>query len=433
MAKKLITFLGTNPYIHCKYRYKDNESQAVRYIQEALAEIICKDWKQEDKILVFATKGEQGSIKKNWENGEISRFDKFGQEFEKEPLGLQDRLKKLSLSCQIEMIAIPDGTQEGEIWEIIREINEQIEQSDELYFDITHSFRFIPMVIPSLISFLKTTKDITLKAIHYGAFEVLGSNQNVVKIPIEKRVAPIRELKELYKMIEWAEATNAFLQFGSGKDLINQLDNIEYFPKKVKSYLKPLKRNIQNIDDGLKYNDISKFKKKDTVKLGKKINLEEAPNLFTLKELSPKIENYINQWDREDDIKNGLLAAKWCLNNDRFAQSLTFAQEALINYFIKLLNMEDKKEYRSLINFIVQVSLMKKEKNEFSNSQLEDIYYKNIDIWLDKLKKIDKSILENFIKISEWRNIISHAKKADRNEMIDKFPLILDNIFKYIS
>jgi len=433
MAKIFISFLGTNPYLHCKYKLdEENISEPVRYIQEALAQIVCKDWKKEDKILIFATNGEQGSIKKNWENGEVNKFDEFGKKFEKEPTGLKDRLEKLNLSSQIDMIPIPDGMKDGEIWKIIEEINNQIEIEDELYFDITHSFRYIPMIIPPLISFLKITKNIILKTIYYGAFETLGFPKDITSVELEKREAPIRELKELYKMIEWAEATTAFLKFGSGKDLIEQLDNIKSMPKKVNNSMLALKRNIEKVDNALKYNNISEFKIKDNIKIGKKIKLKEFPNLFALKELSPKIEGYLNQWDREDDIKNGILATKWCLENDRFAQALTFYQETLITYFISLLEMGDNKSYRGLINFIIKVKIGEKNKNEFSNNAMKEEYNQNIDKWLNFLDKIDNESLKYFVKISDWRNIINHAKKSNRKNMIKEFPNILEHIEKHI-
>ena len=68
MANKLITFLGTNDYLHTKYSFKDKESEPVRYVQEAIAQGLCKDWGKKDSIIVFATTGENGSIKRNWEN-----------------------------------------------------------------------------------------------------------------------------------------------------------------------------------------------------------------------------------------------------------------------------------------------------------------------------------------------------------------------------
>ncbi len=431
MAKKFITFLGTNPYLHCKYEIKNKSyiSKPVRYIQEALAECFCNDWSSEDEFIVLASNGENGSIKKNWENSSISKYDTYGQEFEKEPKGLKDRLNDLKLSCNVDMVPIPDGTKEGEIWKIIEKITTKVNREDELYIDITHSFRFIPMIVPSLISFLKTTKDIKLNSIHYGAFEVLGSNQEVCNMNLDERVAPVRELTELYSMIEWAEAVNAFINFGSGEELNQKLNiaktNIE--DKKIRNGIQPIINNVKKIDAALKFNNILELKKTDNLKLSKKIDISKAPNLYPLKEILPTLENYLYQWN-DNKVENGLLATKWSLKNDRVAQALTFLQEAIIDYFIELFGWEDKKEYRSIINFVLQVKVEEKNKNEFFNSELKTWFVNNIDFALNKLNSFDNNFIKKLLKVNEWRNMINHAKQGDRKDIIKNLPTVFDKI-----
>jgi len=159
MAKKLISFLGTNAYLHTIYTIDNFKSEPVRYIQEALAKYQCQNWDENDEVIIFATTGENGSIVKNWESGQLNTHDKYGLSYEKEAKGLKEILDSLNLKCNITMVPIPDGILENEIWKIIENIDNVIEQNDELYIDITHSFRYIPMIIPAMITFLKTTKN----------------------------------------------------------------------------------------------------------------------------------------------------------------------------------------------------------------------------------------------------------------------------------
>lgn len=433
MAKKFLSFLGTNAYLHTKYKIDDFISKPVRYVQEALVQHICKDWEENDKIVIFATEGENGSIKKNWENAQINKFDEKAKEFEKKPLGLGKKLKILNLKCKIEMVPIPDGIKEGEIWKIIQIIYDAIENDDELYIDITHSFRYIPMIIPSMITFLKTTKNINLHSIHYGAFEVLGSNQEVTKKDLNERVAPIRELTELYKMIEWSEATNAFLKFGSGQSLIEQINKIDKsnMDKKTKNIFNPLKNGIKNIDEALKFNNVTELKSLTIPKNAKTIDLKKNPNLFALKNLLPQIENFLGQWS-DDEAVNGLLAAEWCLDNDRFAQALTFAQEAMITYFCNIFKWnKSNKDHRLAVSFMIEVALGKKPLENHNCNGLSWFDSTKEEI-LNTLQGINKEILENFLDLSEWRNTINHAKKGDRKSMQKNFPKILENLKKEI-
>ncbi len=434
MAKKLISFLGTNAYLHTIYTIDNFKSEPVRYIQEALAKYQCQNWDENDEIIIFATTGENGSIVKNWESGQLNTHDKYGLSYEKEAKGLKEILDSLNLKCNITMVPIPDGILENEIWKIIENIDNVIEQNDELYIDITHSFRYIPMIIPAMITFLKTTKNITLKAIYYGAFEVLGSPFEITKLELEKREAPIRELTELYKMIEWSEATNAFLKYGSGKRLINQVNSIDKkdMDKSSTNILRALTSKVKKVDNALKFNNIQELNK-DKIEIEKRLDTTKHPNLFALKKLAPLLEDYLTMWS-DDELKNGLNAAKWSLENDRFAQALTFSQEALISYFCKLFPNWDSQniEHRSSVSFVIQIALGKKEINEHSKKD-KSWFKDNIDDILLKLSEIDREILEDFLKINYWRNIVNHAKQGDRKNMQKEFPSILDNLIKYFS
>ena len=443
MAKIFISFLGTNPYLHCKYELsKKNISEPVRYVQEALASSICKKWNKDDKFLVFATEGENGSIKRNWEKGSVSSFDSKGQDFEKEPTGLETRLKRLSLDCHIDMIPISDGTQDGEIWSIINAIIQNIPEKSELYFDITHSFRYIPMIIPSIISFLKTTKETKLKSIYYGAFEVLGSNKDVCSIEIENRVAPIRELKELYNMIEWSEAVNSFIKFGDERNLIDEIDTIDNstLDKKLKGQLQTTKSNIKKLGTALRFNDVSGLSKIQNVKISTRINLDNNPELLALKEISTKIEKHLSIWSK-DEVKNGFLASKWCLDNHRFAQSLTFAQESAIGYYYNIFEWNkkefdsiDKKDRRGAVTFILKIKSKQKDpktkevytKNDFrhSSQNVIDWFNKSADSALEKLN--NDELVNDFFKLEKWRNMVNHTKQGDRKNMQEEFPNILN-------
>jgi CRISPR-associated Csx2 family protein len=433
MNKVFISFLGTNKYIHTRYKINNFISKPVRYIQEALAEYFCKGWNENDRILIFATDGEHGSIKRNWEKGEINERDKFSTEYEPNPTGLKDRLKNLNLKCKIEMIPIPDGIEEGEIWKIIQKIYENINKNDELYIDITHSFRFIPMIIPSMIIFLKTVKNIKLHSIHYGAFEKLGAINEVINKKLENRIAPVRELTELYKMIEWSEATSAFLKYGDGKRLINQIDKIDTskIDKKTKNLFTPIKNSIIKTEEALKFNNVTGLE--EIKKLGfpnkiKKIDITKYANLFAFSELLPEIEKFVKQWS-DDEVLNGFLAAKWCLENDRIAQSLTFLQEAMITYFCNLFNWDkNDNTHRGAVSFMIKIALGENElEKHLANGKkwFDDTKYEA----LKQLKQLDKNLLENFLIINQWRNTVNHAKEGDRSNIQNKYPRVFEEIF----
>src|SRR5690606_7835290 len=91
-------------------------------------------------------------------------------------LGLRDELESLSKKkgFQVENIGIPEGHNEEELWEIFKTILDQLEEGDEIILDITHSFRYLPMLTFIIINYARIVKKCSLKAVYYGAFEVLG-------------------------------------------------------------------------------------------------------------------------------------------------------------------------------------------------------------------------------------------------------------------
>ena len=116
---KLISVLGTGDYGECKYKLNRKESVSCCFIQTSLNSL-----ENFDRTFLFLTKAAK---QKN--------FEKLKQEFE-----------KFSIKTNIEGIDIPDGRNEGELWDIFEIIEENIEEKEEVWFDITHSFRSIPLI-----------------------------------------------------------------------------------------------------------------------------------------------------------------------------------------------------------------------------------------------------------------------------------------------
>ena len=44
MAKVMFAFLGTQNYLPCNYLLNDEKVSDVRFVQEAIASLFCKDW-----------------------------------------------------------------------------------------------------------------------------------------------------------------------------------------------------------------------------------------------------------------------------------------------------------------------------------------------------------------------------------------------------
>ena len=191
MARKVfISFLGTNNYVECCY--SNDEHYPVRFIQETLIRETCKDWTTNDHIYIFCTTDAET---RNWvDNGQDGTTDDI------EKIGLESRLNGLKLSVPFEKIWIPEGFLEDDIWAIFDTVYKNLQKDDEIYFDVTHAFRSIPLFSTVLFNYSRFMIGTTVVSIKYGAFEKLGSAFEVKKKPLKERgVAPIVDLTNVIR------------------------------------------------------------------------------------------------------------------------------------------------------------------------------------------------------------------------------------------
>ena len=131
-----LSFLGLgNPeigYRESSYIDKDKNkiSKNVKYVQNAVVEIEENNF---DEKYIFCT---EEVLKK--------RFN----ELEKEK------------NYKYKSIEIVKGKDEEEIWAIFQKIYDVLEENDEVTFDVTHSYRFLPMLGLLLLQHAKFLKNI---------------------------------------------------------------------------------------------------------------------------------------------------------------------------------------------------------------------------------------------------------------------------------
>jgi len=133
MSNVMLAFLGTNDYLPCNYLLDCEKVENVRFIQEAIASLLCKNWNEEDRIIIFLT---EAAKNKNWVDD--GQKDRDGKSLQRK--GLRHRLESLQLKANIVVKDVPNGQSEDEIWDIFYAVFNQINGSDEVIFDITHSF-----------------------------------------------------------------------------------------------------------------------------------------------------------------------------------------------------------------------------------------------------------------------------------------------------
>ena len=131
MAKTFISFLGTNDYLECSYKFRNEIVKNVRFVQEATIKLNCMRWSADDRVIIFTTRD---SFQKNWKDNGHKDWNT-GKIPDR--TGLEKRINNIDLKCQWKQVSIPDGKTESEIWDIFSTVFEQINQNDEIIFDVT--------------------------------------------------------------------------------------------------------------------------------------------------------------------------------------------------------------------------------------------------------------------------------------------------------
>ncbi|HWP49655.1 MAG TPA: TIGR02221 family CRISPR-associated protein [Candidatus Limnocylindrales bacterium] len=412
MSQVMLAFLGTNDYLPCNYLLNEKgKISGVRFIQEALVSLFCKDWTEKDRIIIFLT---EEAKNKNWvDNG---HKDRDGKPLQRE--GLKRRLESLGLKTKILDKEIPDGRTEEEIWRIFDEVLNQIDHGDEVIFDMTHAFRSLPMLAIIILNYAKVIKNIKINGVYYGAFESLGSIREVEKMAVQDRNVPIFNLTPFVRLFDWTNAIHNFITYGDAKDIS------ELTQQEIKSIL----ADTQGKDEGAQnLRELSKQLKK----LTKLIQTSRGPGLIDgfdfdglrelikkegfLKPINPlldKIANKIKDF-KNKDIKNGYAAVEWCIQHNLIPQGYTLLQETMISEVVvrhfgqsEILN-EDKRKLAAQAlhianrNIIANRKIPEEEWEEPAKSRKEDV------------QKIISCLSEDFIKIydsiTQDRNDINHA------------------------
>lgn len=327
MSRKLfISVLGTGFYNKCQYVDSASGfcSTPTRYVQQATLELLENKqvWTEEDKVVILLT---QEARRQNWDKTIAVRNNKnTGQE--EQYIRLEQVLENMLLDVEIEGVNVPEGKNEDEMWQIFTTVFEQIEQGDELYFDLTHGFRYLPMLVLVLSNYTKFLKGTKTVHVSYGNFEARTGDG-----------APIVDLLPLISLQNWTMASANFLENGR----VDQLEEL------TQNFIRPILRETQGKHQGAK--QLCLFirhlaKQVDNMvfcrglalmdgKQGKAVkqaidNLEDCI-IPPLMPVINRIREVFGRFASDDSIANGLNAAQWCYDKHLYQQAVTILHECL--------------------------------------------------------------------------------------------------------
>lgn len=303
-----LTFIGTSNYSETKYQYINT------IIQTNLFPKAFEQFFTFKKLFIVAT-----------------------EEAEKK------HIRNCNCNTPVELIKIPEGRNENELWNIFEIISKAIPDKSNLVVDVTHGFRSLPIVVLAVLLYLKTVKNINIDKVIYGAFEA--------KI---EDVSPVFDLTPFLNIIDWSYSVNDFVNYGNSSRLKNILEAVHkstYLNKKKwkSQNLYGLGNSLSNLSDAL---SITRIEESIVIanKLNKKLrnvtnDIIHLPNAKPLEPLlgmiNSKFENLLldpSELFQKAGFRAQIKMIEDYLNNCQYMQAITLSREILVSKLCVLLD-----------------------------------------------------------------------------------------------
>lgn len=424
-----LSVLGVAFYETCRYRKDDFTGSETLFVQKSLIEYLQQqeNWGGDsDLVLMLLT---DLARKNNWDKNLKTRFcAKLQKEVAYQ--GLEKILLDMNLSYQD--IAIPDGKDSDQMWEIFEVIFDKLQEGDELYLDITNSFRYLPMLLVVLVNYAKLLKNVKVKAIFYGNYEARDKESNI---------APIMDLLPLSVLQDWTLAASDYLRYGqveklfelSESSLIPILKNTETRTKdaeKLRSFVTKLKEMVEERTTCRGYAIVGS---KNVRKLKCTASEIQKVTIVQLRPIFEKIKQSLNDFDAKENVLNCIKAAKWCCDNKLYQQATTMLEEGLGTFLCCHYQLDYRKmANRDAIFGCISIKTQNKDIEENkANKELVEKILADDSVWGNK------AFVTILQKILELRNDYNHAgfKKNpfSAQKVIETIEELLDGIEEVLS
>lgn len=359
MARKVfVSVLGTGFYEPCRYTNGSFVSSDTRFIQQATLEYlkVNNNWTTRnadgavvDRIIILLTNGAKGT---NWDKNIAKRMN-YKTGHEEDYVGLEQALQDMNLPCPIETIDIPDGKNEEEMWKIFNAVYDALKPNDELYFDLTHSYRYLPMLVLVLSNYAKFLKDVKVKHISYGNYEARNTETNE---------APLMDILPLTMLQDWTFAAADLIQNGNIKKLKELKEDNALIPmlrqrgkqnvdRKVaegslNNYINALHNFLDDMKLCLGPNILKGENVNEIVNCHERIVEEFEGIIAPIPPIINKIQHSLHGFEQTDSlhfesIKNGYMSAKWCYDHQLYQQAATILDENITTDFCQRLGTNE--------------------------------------------------------------------------------------------
>lgn len=401
MAKVLISSLGTGRNV----KDSDSEYQSTNYVIEgkeyADESFISKSLIEHyniDKVILL------GTTKSMWDGAYLGFTDEMDDNWETlNNAKLKDGITDDDLKIMEQVLdkymgkngsfclLVNYGQNEEQMWEnfeIMYTINQHIDEGDEVYLDITHAFRSLPILLFIVMEFMHMMReDFKLSGLLYG---MLSDDKS-----------PVIDLKIFFELLDWAKAVNNFKKYANSGQLVTLMRESDVNEEARKTF-NQLGQNLRISNMASLWQFIQGA--------NKKIKYIEESNNKIVKLLSKDVLEIVERLDKEKMSEFQYELALWFYENKNYALSYIALAEGIITKTCELKLPEDDPTEKPV-----------REEAKRRIDHPYDKYYWNY---------------KDTNTVSEIRNNIAHQlndRKDKVNQDIDKLEFFLDEFKSYFA
>jgi CRISPR-associated DxTHG motif protein len=339
---------------------------------------------------------------------------------------LNDLQSKRSISVRTILIARSDNKESIE--RIISTVMDQLQQGDKVIFDITHAFRYQPLIALWILHLAVVVYQIQICGIYFPDFLIERNTNTEI---------PIVSVTDLTTFIELSWITNiySFEEYGKATPLyrwINQKKR-ELFIRREASqqtleYIKKLEKFANRLSELSLEMETNRG---PTLKKAAERVLDSIRDIQRLSIVQFPIELFIKQVEKQvrpiaepDLIESGLNAVLWCVEHGLIQQAYTMLDEILITAtcLIEDYSVEEAKDSDNVRNWIASgfngaIKIVAKGEPQFENNRARKL--------ADELLENYPKLIEQYGELKDDRNDLNHAgwrkQPQKAKEFINKF------------
>jgi len=412
MARVLVTALGTGQWIpkshdlsearasreyrSATYVIKEGESSS-EYTTSFIAEALVKHYKIERVYVV-------GTAKSMWEQlyysfsgddrdddyylelGQMiddSRHDHYPYDrdyLKKVEETLDKKLGGTGSGCYL----IRYGLDREELFSnfnVLMQIGEQLQAGDELYVDITHSFRSLSIFQYMMTSFIEnlSDRDIKIVKIIYGMLDVVREMGGK---------APVVDLTLINELNHWIKGIYELEQYGNGYLVANLLrEQTE------------LADSIKDLSDRINMNFLKDIRNEHRRKLWKGLKNIDGPGSVVASTIKRSLKNFNND---QPEAYFQLNLAQWFFEQKRYAAGYITLTEAIITKLCegKIIDINSWRERQKIVK-------------GYTGKKYDDLY----------------GLVKLYKEVNKIRRLVAHSQGGSE----DQYRSAVANCIKYCN